>query len=646
MDGVEIHNPYRLFGLTSAFNPETVENFELTAGGFSTKYGDRLSSLLVVDNRYGRPELGGYASLSITDANAVFEGSTPGPARGTWLLTARRTYYDLVAGRINDQNYPSFADLQAKASWEFGRGHRITFQGLASREDSNFEVEIDEDRPDEKASLVSDAQNDLASTRLELLLGNRATSATIVSWYRNREFLDFGGSFRSDSKRSNTPDDEVAFGRATILFNRELLIRDVSLREELTYEASENHLFDFGLELHSLRSGIRFSAEGDRNNQEANGSSVRGGAGLPDELDSFLDGVRGGLWFQDRFSLGPKWTFEPGLRFDWSTVNSLSTLSPRIALSYDLGDGTRVSGAVGLFTQSPGYEKLISADYFIDLTGATELGILHERALHFIAGVEKDLGMNALFRVEAYYKKFDRRIEGRLESDEELEARLSRYDFPEELQDSIPTDRIITTFPTNDGRGKAYGLDFFVSLRDPSARLTGWLSYTWGWAQQDSYGLIYPFDYDRRHALNLVGRYRLTDRFDIALTGRLASGFPQTPALGLRVAAVEDERGMLVPETDIDGNYVYTTDLGGVENLNSGRLPFYARFDIRATYRPGGLTGRWSIYGELINAFNRDNAVSIENQLEYDPTSLYPRLVEVPSEGFPLIPSFGVRFRF
>ena len=34
MDGVEIHNPYRLFGITSAFNPETVENFQLAAGGF------------------------------------------------------------------------------------------------------------------------------------------------------------------------------------------------------------------------------------------------------------------------------------------------------------------------------------------------------------------------------------------------------------------------------------------------------------------------------------------------------------------------------------------------------------------------------------------------------------------------------------
>jgi outer membrane receptor protein involved in Fe transport len=39
MDGVEIHNPYRLFGLTSAFNPETVRRFELTAGGFGAAYG-------------------------------------------------------------------------------------------------------------------------------------------------------------------------------------------------------------------------------------------------------------------------------------------------------------------------------------------------------------------------------------------------------------------------------------------------------------------------------------------------------------------------------------------------------------------------------------------------------------------------------
>ena len=122
MDGVEVHNPYRLFGLVSAFNPETVDRFELTAGGFGAAYGDRLSSLLIVDNRPGESDLGGSSSTSVTDANVVLEGAAPG--NGSWLVSGRRTYYDLVAGIVTDQNLPSFADLQLQAGWDFGPGHR------------------------------------------------------------------------------------------------------------------------------------------------------------------------------------------------------------------------------------------------------------------------------------------------------------------------------------------------------------------------------------------------------------------------------------------------------------------------------------------------------------------------------------------
>src|SRR4029078_3675880 len=84
MDGIEIHNPYRLFGLTSAFNPEITDHFELTAGGFGAKYGDRLSSLLLVDNRQGTTtrKLAWSATSSFTDTNVVVEGKLPGRASG------------------------------------------------------------------------------------------------------------------------------------------------------------------------------------------------------------------------------------------------------------------------------------------------------------------------------------------------------------------------------------------------------------------------------------------------------------------------------------------------------------------------------------------------------------------------------------
>ena len=644
MDGIEIHNPYRLFGITSAFNPETVENFDLTAGGFGVAYGDRLSSLLIVDNRQGSRDFQGATALSITDGNVVLEGRTPIWDNGTWLFSARRTYYDLIAGRVQDQNFPSFADLQLQAGWDFSPGHRLTLIGLRSVEDAN--LDIDGDRPGERAALGSDVKNDLASVRFDAALGSRGTSTTIVSWYRNREFLDFDGTLRADAQRSNAPDDDVAFGLATIAFERSVSVEDISARQEFNFQAAPEHLVSAGLEFHRLNTGVGFTIAGDRNPNEANGSSIFGGSGLPDTLESLLAGTRGGFWIQDTYAPSPRVSVEPGLRLDWSTVNGGVTLSPRVAASYALGGGARVRAAVGLYTQSPGYEKLVQSDYFIDLSAARELGLLHEKATHVVVGVEQDLGADLTARVEGYYKRFDDLLLGRLETDAERLVRISQYDFPEELADSIPIAPLITSNPTNDAGGYSYGFDVFLNHTNPAAPLTGWLSYAWGRANRESYGRRYAFEYDRRHAFNAVGRYRLTNRWDLAATARIASGFPHTSPVGLRVSAVEDERGKLVPGTDLDGNLIYTVDYGGIENLNSGRLPYYARVDLRATYQPGGATGRWSLYIEVINLLGRENPVVLEPQLAHDPASTMPRLSEVASQGFPRLPTFGFRLRF
>lgn len=649
MDGVEIHNPYRLFGLTSAFNPETVAGFELTAGGFSAKYGDRLSSLLVVENREGRANarLAGSTAASITDANVILEGELPGGALGSWLVTGRRTYYDLVAERIVDDDLPSFGDVQAKLAVGVSDWGTLSLFGLTSRE--NTDLAIDPNTAGEFGNVLNDAGNDLVSVTLDSDLGERTSSRTILSWYRNRDFLDFAGRLQNEAKRSNAPGDE-ALGFTDIAFDRSLTAEDLALRQDTTIIGGNRHVLETGFEFHRLETGVKFETAGDRNAQEANGSSVRGGAGLPEFLDSTLPSNRAGAWIQDRFALTPAWTLSPGIRFDWSDVNGRSTLSPRFGIRYALDPATRLRGALGLYTQSPGYEKLIQSDYFIDFTDARALDLSHERSTHAIAGIERDMTDGFMVRVEGFYKSFDDIIVGRLETDPERLLRISRYDFAPELAASVPTAPIITSAPSNDASGRAYGFDVYLA-RDAVSRdtkLTGWIAYTWTRADRDAYGRTYAFDYDRRHALNIVGSYRLSRSWTIALTGRLASGFPYTPAVGVRVAATEDplDPTRLVPERDSEGRLVYTVDLGDTGNLNSGRLPFYARLDVRASWRPGGDEGRFELYFEAINALNRDNAINVEQELRYDPKSDVPRVVEVPSEGFPFLPSFGVRFRF
>ena len=52
-----------------------------------------------------------------------------------------------------------------------------------------------------------------------------------------------------------------------------------------------------------------------------------------------------------------------------------------------LGQRTRLRAGTGLHTQSPGYEKLIQSDYFLDLTDVGRLDLEPERAWHFVLGV-------------------------------------------------------------------------------------------------------------------------------------------------------------------------------------------------------------------------------------------------------------------
>jgi outer membrane cobalamin receptor len=542
MDGVEIHNPYRLFGLTSAFNPETIDRFELTAGGFSAKYGDRLSSILVVDNRRGSSSRAalGSASLSLTDANVVLEGRLPGGASGSWLVTGRRTYYDLFAERITDEDLPSFGDLQTKMSWSPKQGRELTIFGLRSRESTD--AKFRDGNIDANFGIKDASSNDVLSLTYTSAIGARATSRTIASWYRFGDALDVDGSQRDETRRFNVPGND-AFERASIVFTRDVSVHDVSLRQEVSAPVSDRHTIETGLEAHALRTTWGWTIAGDRNNDEANGSSALGGSGLPDLLDSSANSARVGAWLEDDIRLGSRARVAGGLRIDWNGISRETIASPRLRLQYELGPRTTLRAATGLYTQSPGYEKLLQSDYFVDLTNASDIDIKSERSRHVVGGLEHQITPGVNTRVEAYYKTFERLLVGRLETQEETAARVAEYAFPADLAWSVPTAPQITSIPSNSASGNAYGFDVYLQKRatGPTDRVTGWISYTWGKAFIENYGRRYAFDYDRRHALSLVSTLRLTRRFDLATTLRVASGFPENKSIGVRVASMPAE---------------------------------------------------------------------------------------------------------
>lgn len=650
MDGVEIHNPYRLFGLTSAFNPETVESFDLSAGAFSARYGDRLSSILTIENREGakEPGINGSSTLSITDGNVLFEGPWSNPDKGSWIVSARRTYYDLIAERIVDQDLPGFNDIQFRSTYGVSESSRVTLFGIRSREGGDARFEGDDT---DYGAFVTSANNDLLGLRARRFFGSRVSSTLTAAYYNFAQTLAVDALFEDGSRRSNSTDGGTN-PQINVNFDQTTTTRDFSLRNDWSVTLSPGNLLEAGFETHRLRTSAGYNISGDRNLSEANASSVRGGASLPDFYDQRIPSTRWGAYVQDRMTMGKRVSGETGLRFSRSSLTGNVEVEPRLSLLVRGGDSSRWRAAFGSHSQSPGIEKLIQSDYFLDFS---ELGLRNERSKHVTLGFEKDLAGWSL-KAEAYYKNFRSLIGGALETAAEREVRLARYDFPANLRDGIPQGALITTRPLNEGSGEAYGIELVATrpLRREGQRLAGWVSYSFGKATKEAYGLTLPFEYDRRHAFSAVGQIKASEKFDISFTLRAASGFPRTKPVGVRVAPVQDSLDQdgdgntteWIPQRDDAGFLVYTADYGSITNLLRDRYPLFARLDLRVNWRPRGERSRWLFYLEFINATNRENVGQYEATLRAAPGAETPVIEETPSAALPFLPTFGVRFRF
>lgn len=648
MDGVEIHNPYRLFGLTSAFNPETVDKFELSAGAFSAKYGDRLSSILVVENREGVRDQGirGSTTLSVTDGNVLVEGPWRNKDKGSWILSARRTYYDLVAERITDQDLPGFQDVQFRATWDPSTESRVTLFGIRSREGGNARIEGDNG---DYGAFVTSAQNDVFGVRARRFFGTRLSSTLAAAYYEFAQTLAVDANFEDGSRRSNGRTNET---QIYVNFDQTTATRDLSARNDWSLALSPKNLLEAGFEVHRLRTGATYNIRGERNLAEANGSSIRGGSALPDFYDEKVPSNRFGAYIQDRMTMNTRVSVEAGLRLSRSSLTETLEVEPRLSVLVRGGETYRWRAAYGSHSQSPGIEKLLQSDYFLDFSG---LGLKNEHSRHGTVTFEKDF--TALtFKAEAYYKNFHDLIVGGLETDSQYSTRLARYDFPKSLDSSIQRERLITTTPTNGASGRSYGVEFVATRpkRSSDQFLSGWASYSIGKATKDAYGRTLPFEYDRRHALSLVGQVNASEKIELGFTLRAASGFPRTKPLGVRVVPTEDvldadkdgNKTELVPERDALGLPVYTADFGSVGNLLRARYPRFTRLDLRVNWRPRGAASRWLFYLEFINATNRENIGQYEAKLRPVTGADRPNVEEEPGAGLPFLPTFGIRFRF
>ncbi|MEL6652951.1 MAG: carboxypeptidase-like regulatory domain-containing protein, partial [Bacteroidota bacterium] len=96
LDEAPIYNVNHLFGFFSVFNGDAVQNVEFIKGGFPAHYGGRLSSVVAVTTKEGsREKWGAKGAIGLTSSRLVVGGPLLNK-KASLLLSARRTYWDLL----------------------------------------------------------------------------------------------------------------------------------------------------------------------------------------------------------------------------------------------------------------------------------------------------------------------------------------------------------------------------------------------------------------------------------------------------------------------------------------------------------------------------------------------------------------------
>ena len=663
MDDVEIFNPYRLYGVFSMFNPETLSDINLITGGFPAKYGDRLSAVLDVTNKEGTRSkwFKAITNINIANANLIFSGKMPIKGLpGSWIVSTRRTYYDLIlapfaksAGLIDESaSFPAFEDIQAKLSFGPFKSSKFNVNAIFSKDGVDIVPGSSKELQD-SISVRDVTNNNVVSASWHYAPSTNFLSRTTASWYLNKGDANFGGSLLDPviDRNSYTPemrDSLRALGLYLgMSFSSKYTFRKYSIVNNTIFNSSENRI-EIGGGIDVLKTDLEFRLQLDDKLKALFQSNPNFSA----FDDNFLEGKnywRSHLYAQDRVKVSGKLYVQPGVRFDYYDIIKKPYLPPRLNLSYAVNKITTIRAGTGIYYQSPGYEKLIDGQVFFDLSPDNVQKLDAERSIHYILGIERWFNDELFGKFETYYKQFNDLI---------VQERLTghRYEFylndpnnhdPAYMQNPANWRRSankvefdsLTSTPVNGAKGQAYGFEFYLEKKrlSPGSRLSGWISYSLSWGNSEQDGLTFPLKFDQRHSLNIVADYMILPWLELGARFNLSSNFPYTAPVGIKPRVVGDSLAVLPFVNKVQFDF----DFGTESNRLASRKPLYHRLDIRATAYTSFWGVDWAFYLDVINVYNHKNIIGYDSYINDK-----LQVVLKPIGQFPILPTIGINAKF
>ena len=526
----------------SIINADMVEKVGFSSGGFSAKYGDKMSSAL--DITYRRPEkLEATASASLLGGSAyVGVGSSPQSGqRGAFSMSHGLRYktnrYLLGSLETTGEYRPNQLDYQTYMTWQPNRRWTLDILGNISENHYNFRPKDRETSfgtmEDVKTFRVyfDGQEKDIFRTlfgtaSLTRHIGDSTSVKLLWSAFytKEQERYDIQGQYWLDDTGST---EQLGVGTyaeharnyltgrvqsVKLMMNRKLKHHDIEAA--LTYKWE--HIKEQSRE-YEMRdsSGYSIPHTGERLDLIYTLASRQDMSSR--RTEGYVQDVF--RWHTSHGANEANGADEPretyytltyGLRFAHWTFNRETLLSPRVSLAIVPASNPDITYrlATGLYYQAPFYKEL--RDTTLTSSGVTAVtlnrNIKSQRSWQLLTAMDYRFKMNDRrykFTAEAYYKALSNLI-------------------PYNVQNVK-----VTYYGENLTSGYALGLDMklygeFVPGTD------SWISFSLMRTQQKYQGQWVPLPTDQRYALNLhfTDYFPGTDRWKMTLRLAYADGLP------------------------------------------------------------------------------------------------------------------------
>lgn len=598
LDGAPVYNPSHLFGMFSLFSSEAIEGVKLYKGGFPARFGGRIASVMDIDVRPGsKQDFKVNGGTGLISSRLTLEGPLL-KNKVSWLISARRTYFDLITSKINEKNagvagyqpIPDyfFYDLNGKLHARLGPNDELSFTGYTGNDRFDFSTD---------------------KLGFKFLWGNRVGA---VSWKH-----DFNKNF-SHKLLATYSSYQYRVRNTYQDFTRTIGsgINDLNLKSSFEYLKGANHTFRFGLQYTHHKFEVL------RGEQDNTDESLKFDDGTTDRILAH----EAAIYASDSWQITDRWQIDAGLRISAFEVPDYLKaeenkkggrhfgIEPRFSTRFKASDKLALKASYGRAKQYVHMVSSSGSSLPSNFWYPSNKEIRPQIAEQYAIGSDLLLNGGAyLLSNEIYYRPMQNQIDFR--------------DGAELGSANATADLVF-------GNGWAYGNEFYIEKKKGST--TGWIGYTISWSERQfddiNGGNAFPSSNDRRHDFTFVLSQEISERLSFNANWIYCTG---------NVTTLPKARVLLQDQKGTNPNVVPV-----YSERNSYRLGSYHRLDLGIDYQLRPSWGDASIRLGVYNVYNRRNPYFIYFEQEETEAKHEVSFAAKQLSLFPILPSLSFNYSF